>query len=670
MSSTILRPAAFAAASALLAISIGLYLPIAAVANAITDDALTVRLAGHIFSAEWFGAYDIGTLMAGVPYTAVVAKAAFFGVPLKVAEALVQLAAAGAMAFVLVRLGLAAWLGAVVFALLAVNPAPLSPTLMRVTGEAFAGSLALLAVAALAFALLDETAGARLRRGALAVFGAAFGLLWLQEASTAWIYPALAVPVLPYVPGGVRALRARPVDAQAWRGHGARFGLDAAFVVGAFALVVLPVAALNAAAYGAFVTSEARSGGFVDAVGAITRITPVAASQRFEFTRDVAAHAYRVSAALRELKPALDGAVGQTWRAAGCRASALNPCPPGFGGGTLIWALRDAARAAGHMNDAAAADAFFARVADEIDAACDAGDVPCGASRSSLTSPLRAGEWRSLPGSIAASLAVTTRLGGGQAGAVPSEGSAAEVAAFTRLIGAVTPPGDGAVTLAGWVAARGCLPRPVIVEADGSQTEPELSAAGDVDAFFRQKGEFPQTQRFKVRAPCREGACVMRLDGCDEDEGVPVWSLSAGRQTARGNTVLFVDSVAGTGDAAEPAADDSWAAGVARAIASAYAALGPVVAPFAVIMFLLAWIASRDYPESRKVWIVAAACFAAVVGRAIYVGYLDVTTMPAADIRHMAPAAPFFILFVGLAAALAFTTLLGRLRSGQDEKKS
>jgi hypothetical protein len=85
-------------------------------------------------------------------------------------------------------------------------------------------------------------------------------------------------------------------------------------------------------------------------------------------------------------------------------------------------------------------------------------------------------------------------------------------------------------------------------------------------------------------------------------------------------------------------------------------------------MFLLAWIASRDYPESRKVWIVAAASFAAVVGRAVYVGYLDVTTMPAADIRHMAPAAPFFILFIGLAAALAFTTLLGRLRSGEDEK--
>jgi hypothetical protein len=162
----------------------------------------------------------------------------------------------------------------------------------------------------------------------------------------------------------------------------------------------------------------------------------------------------------------------------------------------------------------------------------------------------------------------------------------------------------------------------------------------------------------------------MRLEGCGDDAGVPVWSLSAGRQTARGKTVLFVDSVAGTGDAAEPAADDGWAAGVARTIASAYAALGPVVAPFAVIMFVLAWVSSRDYADLRKPWLVSAACFAAVLGRAAYVGFVDLTTMPAADIRHMAPAAPFFLLFLGLSAALALMALVRRLRAVDEASRS
>jgi hypothetical protein len=134
--------------------------------------------------------------------------------------------------------------------------------------------------------------------------------------------------------------------------------------------------------------------------------------------------------------------------------------------------------------------------------------------------------------------------------------------------------------------------------------------------------------------------------------------------------MLFLDTVTGADDANEPAPDDGWAAGLARTIAAAYAAIGPVLAPFAVIMLGLAWIASRDYPELRKIWIVAAASAVAVIGRAVSVGFIDVTTTPAADIRYMAPAAPFFILFLGLAAALAFATLLGRLRGDGEEEKT
>lgn len=80
-------------------------------------------------------------------------------------------------------------------------------------------------------------------------------------------------------------------------------------------------------------------------------------------------------------------------------------------------------------------------------------------------------------------------------------------------------------------------------------------------------------------------------------------------------------------------------------------------------MFVLAWIASRDYRDLRKPLVFAAACLVAVAARAALVGLIDTTTTPAADIRHMTPAAPFFLLFTGLSAILALTALGRRLRA-------
>lgn len=654
--------AAIAITCSLVSVGLAASLPIAAAAHAVTADALVVRLASHLLAGEWLGSYGAGTLMAGAPYAALAAKAAAFGVPLKAAEAVVQLAAAGVAAGVLSRLGLTALGSLAVFVLLAFNPAPWSPLLMRVTGEAFAGSLALIAVALAAFVFLAEAVRARTRRIALAALSLAFAFFWLQDPAGAWLIPALALPALPLLPRFVRAVRARPSEPAALRAAAAPALIDIAAAALPFVIVTGVVAALNLAHYGAFTTSEAHGGAFVRAIGALTRITPAAASARFELAGDVAAHAARVSGAMRELKPHLDGAIGQRWRAAGCRTLKVSPCPAGFGGGTLIWALRDAAAAAGHMHDAAQASAFFARLAREIDGACASGDVPCGPSRASLISPLRTGEWRTLPYAFARALAVTTQLGGGEAGAAPSEGSPAELDAFARIAGAVTAPAQSSVALAGWIAAAECLPRPAIVERDGARQLAEMSAADDVDAFFRQKGQYPRTQRFKLSSPCADGECVLKLEGCGPDAGAPVWSLAPGMQ-ARGGTMLFLDSVSGTDADTAPAADDGWAAGLARWFASLYSAVGPVVAPFGLVMFVLAWIGSGDYRDLRKPLVFAAACFVAVVARAGVVALIDTTTMPAADIRNMAPAAPFFILFTALSAILALTALRRRLRA-------
>ncbi|HLP25482.1 MAG TPA: hypothetical protein VK477_07385, partial [Acidobacteriota bacterium] len=62
-----------------------------------------------------------------------------------------------------------------------------------------------------------------------------------------------------------------------------------------------------------------------------------------------------------------------------------------IGSGWFMWALRDCTAAAGEAPNAGAAIAFYQRLADEINAACDDGRLPAGPRRSGFLPPWRPG---------------------------------------------------------------------------------------------------------------------------------------------------------------------------------------------------------------------------------------------------------------------------------------
>src|SRR5450759_4776741 len=82
---------------------------------------------------------------------------------------------------------------------------------------------------------------------------------------------------------------------------------------------------------------------------------------------------YRVSVAAAELESSMEGPE-QAWIGPGC--GGLGVCDD-IAGGWIPWAVRDAASRAGYFRSAAAAQAFFGRLGDEIAAACASGRLRC-----------------------------------------------------------------------------------------------------------------------------------------------------------------------------------------------------------------------------------------------------------------------------------------------------
>src|SRR5262249_42034557 len=159
------------------------------------DDQLFVKLASFLRLGVWLGPYDQLTLAKGVGYPLFILAAFEAGIPLKLAEQGLYLAAAALIARVVVRLSRSVWLGVLLFACLAFNPALWSWHLARVIREGEYVGLSLLLVALAAGALLVRREGRSTwtRFAVLAALGAVGALYWMTRQEGLWLAPTLAV---------------------------------------------------------------------------------------------------------------------------------------------------------------------------------------------------------------------------------------------------------------------------------------------------------------------------------------------------------------------------------------------------------------------------------------------------------------------------------------------
>lgn len=346
-----------------------------AIGPALHDDRLFVRLAARLLDGQWLGPYDQFTLAKGPLFPLFIAGVFQLGLPLLLAQQTLYAGACAAVTRALAPWLRTAWVQFSLYAVLLLNPMSWDAGhLSRLMRQNLATPLALLVVAGLIQWFARRRESGRRQAGPAALAGLCLGGFWLTREESVWLLPAVALLL------AALAWTLRGAGTAGWRPLAAGLGV---FLSG-YAAPLLAVSTLNLRHYGWFGTVEFRAGEFQDAYGALTRLRVGPPLPQVPVTREMREAAYAVSPTFAQLQPHLEGAVGDHW----IERNLFPAAERQIRGGWFIWALRDAMTAAGLAPDAGTALRNYRRLADEINAAADAGRVPAGPRRSGFLPPL------------------------------------------------------------------------------------------------------------------------------------------------------------------------------------------------------------------------------------------------------------------------------------------
>lgn len=336
------------------------------------DDFLFIENARNLATGHWLGGYTDTRLAKGIGYPLWLAVNSWFHAPILLTQHLFYLVACGAVVAALRQQVKRRWIEGAIFLLLALNPASYTEHVTRTTREGIYPALTLFVAAG-----IIGSVGPDLKRGWLVALG--FFLAWFRitREEWPWILPLLGVAVPIYL------LRAIPLSKDERRRRLA-WGLAPAGIV---TIVVLGVGSLNFIRYDFFGTTDFNNGYYPKAISALYRVNPPEWHRYVAVSRDTRTKLYEVSPAFRELKPFLEGPVGEVW----ARATADNrmPVPEGeIAYGWFLWAVRDAVQQAGYDTEAKT-QLYYQRLAAEIEAALADGRLPRAKGQVSMLPPWR-----------------------------------------------------------------------------------------------------------------------------------------------------------------------------------------------------------------------------------------------------------------------------------------
>lgn len=342
------------------------------------DDALYVRLASAVLRGNWLGDYNQMTLAKGPMYPLWIAGVFLTGLPLLTAQHLLYAAMCALLVLALRPVIAAVWLRFALFAVLLFNPMTYETVIHSRVIRLGIYPAAVLGILAGLIALHTRRKEPICRLAGWALLlGLSLPFFWLTREEGIWILP-FALPLWTYTLWTI------------WCEEGGRALPKMAFLLSPALLWaggILLVCQLNNHYYGVAATVEFKVRAFQDAYGALTRVQPAHPKPFVPVTKEARALIYAVSPAFAELRPQLEGALGEAW----ATPSALLTHEPAsnreIAGGWFMWALRDSV-APGHCKSGADAMAFYEKLAREVNDACDRGRLPAGPRRSGFAPPL------------------------------------------------------------------------------------------------------------------------------------------------------------------------------------------------------------------------------------------------------------------------------------------
>jgi hypothetical protein len=210
--------------------------------------------------------------------------------------------------------------------------------------------------------------------------GLSFSAFWHNREEGVWLLPAL-VSIM-----GLTVVQVLREKTAGWKQR--LFLCMLPFII--FGIFNATIRTLNFLNYGIFVSCEYKAPEFKAAYGALSRVEPKEWRQYVGVQYETRERIYEASPAFAELRPFLEGPLrGWTVHSKEYFSQLDHALVSEYG---LIWwifAFRDAVQLAGYYDSGPKAMAFYARLADEVNRACDQGKLKCSAYRAAFHEPFR-----------------------------------------------------------------------------------------------------------------------------------------------------------------------------------------------------------------------------------------------------------------------------------------
>ena len=605
-----------------------------AIGGAGYDDRLFLNLALSLLKGDWLGQYSRLTLAKGCFYPIWISLAFASGIPLLLAQHLLYVCACSLLALALsARLKSPAIL-TLIYLILLFNP--MEYGVLQVLREGIYPALTVLVTAgALGIVFRWDHPLRYLLRWSI-LLGCSLSAFQLTREEGIWIIPIVLLSA------GLPAWR---IWKTTMPRRLIRFSLCCILPLGICGAALSMVSAMNWFHYGIFTTVESKSKEFLAAYGALTRVKHAHWTACVPVPRETRLRIYSASPVFGELKPFLEGDIGERW--AGGRRKEIN-------GGMFMWALRDAVEAAGHGSSGSAAANYYSSVARDVNSACSRGRLECDPERASMMPPFRTEYVRPL---VRAFLSGVTHLVGFQ-GFDPnppdSTGDDDLLALFRDLTRErLSPCTSGTYT--GWVFSP-TLPVSLSVRtSDDVQADavidfkfsPDVAQMWDakgIDTTYAQKCRFGITVR-----DCGQG-CFLRVETFD-GHLIERISLNHGVTSLNGPGLYFnMDSRTGARILPEQERWDRFKIRVLGCIGKIYQIPAPVLFSLALAIYVLTAIQVFRKKKYIDIFLVNTALLMVILGRVLILALIEVTSFPAINTRYLSAAYPLLLLFTLLAA--------------------
>jgi hypothetical protein len=601
------------------------------------DDVLYLTQANYLINGEWLGPYNNLTLVKGPFYPMWIAFSYVLGLPLLFSEHLLYILACIVLVSAvrpLLRRGVYAY---ILFAVVLFNPMSYGWWIMtRVIRAGIYPALTLLVLSCAIGLTLREGQGWRKLWPWAIGLGLSMGTFWLTREEGIWLVPSILLL------GGYAVFRS-------WRRgrEGLRQGLalwSAALGLGA-GIVVL-VMGINWGIYGLFGVTELGTDAFKSAFGAILRVET--GKSGLSVSRQTVGEIYTVSPAFKELEPYLEGPSGEFWVVAS---------PGGldnYSTDAIMWAFREGTAEAGHYDDNRFPREFYEQVAEEINKACEAGQLRCNAERASLSPPWHNDYLRPMAKNIYRAGLVLIGLKGFSA--YPSNSIQYEETnrMFRDLTREKLFGTDRQTTIEGWAFREGSS---ISFRVTG-RGNAEISAAVDfepsADLYERfsaegQEMSVTKQARFKIRTLCNED-CLLEV--WSEGQMLYTWSfdqLESIKEFNDGDLWFNVDEIDKDWLLENQSSSDEVKINILGRIGKVYQLLFPAV--FAIAGLTYGFLGVRLLAK-RDVWaqfIVLSAFLGAVIVRIVLLAWIETTSFEAINSLYFSPVYALILAFAVLA---------------------